>query len=350
MALNNIKTLVMGLLLVSSIDFIYASNPIHEYNNSDEILTIKQNLQSNNLKEDIVLDDTHVKMTMKEDEKKDNNKLDHYEDNDMNIINKKKSDSYDSDDIDNMFENWTYNKDHKKTSCKKQQYFKLMSDLQRNNTQVQDNVIQIQPLMTIDVPKIRKLSDASKSSVKSHFSNPLAITHKNGFKKIDEYLNGHEEIMPIIVLQSDGLQVLDTIAHLLAFNSFFNLNNFGTNPYIFCASSASIPGLSLALDLRDQRDPTGNLEEIGDKLYKAAKTKAANNKFKKKCSCSCNTFKLLWLNLFGCCIDYDEETMVDSLYTKIPNKTANNIITDVLDLHNNSDVNIPNLVIKDVNS
>lgn len=349
MALNRIKTLTMGLLLLNSIDFIYSSDPMHKYNNSDEILTIKQNLQSNNIKENIVLDDTNIKMIMKEDEKQDTNKLEQYKYNKLSIINKNKSDSSDSDDIDNVFENWTYNKDNKKISWKKQQYLKLMSDLQRNNTQIQKN-IQIQPLMTVDVSNIRKLSDASKSSVKSHFSNPLTITHKNGLKKIDEYLNGHEEIMPIIVLQSDGLQVLDTIAHLLAFNSFFNLSNFGTNPYIFCASSASIPGLSLALDLQARKDPTKNLEEIGDKLYKAAKTKAANNKFKNKCSCSCNTFKLLWLNLFRYCIDYDEDTMIDSLYTKIPNKTANNIITDVLDLHNNSDINIPNLVIKDVNS
>ena len=197
--------------------------------------------------------------------------------------------------------------------------------------------------------KCRKLSNASKSSAKSHFSNPINISYKNIFRKIDELFNSHEEIIPIIVLQADGFQVLDTLAHLFAFNSFYNLSNFGQNPYIFCASSASIPGLSLALDLQNQKDPILNLSKIGNELIKTSKSKSENETKKKCINCSCNTFKLLWLSFFGCCIDYDEENILDSLYTKIPNKTANKIITNVLDLNYSSNINIPNFVIKDVN-
>lgn len=345
MYFKNIKHLAMGLLLINSIDFIYASNDMHTMNDviiSNKIVNdVKQNLQTN------VINNNTKKVKWKDImQKEDNNKISHYEENDINnsMVSNKGSVNSNNDEIDNIFEDWDYNE-----KSKIKNNYKKLSDklLTRNITQLQND---LQPAMTINVPKIRKLSDASRSSVKSYFSNPLNISHRNGLRRIDEFLNSHEEIIPIIILQSDGLQVLDTIAHLLAFNSFYSLNNFGTNPYIFCASSASIPGLSLALDLQNLGDPTIHLEQIGQNLYKSTKTKNTDSFIKKKCSlCSWNTFKLVWLGLFGCCIDYDEDNIVDSLYTKINKKTANDIITNTLSLDCNSDISIPNLVIKDVN-
>lgn len=358
MYFNNIKPLTIGLLLINSMEFIYANDNMHMMSNED-ILCLKQNLQSNMHKKTDNMDHLSHNKTVKivinkksnkenkNNEISDDNELYYYNENYINNKfndNKKINANSDNDEIDNLFENWNYNE---KSETKNK--YKKLSDklLTRNITQLQKDVSPSK--INVDRQKQRKLSNASKSSVKSHFSNPLNISHKNVLRKIDELLNSHEEIIPIITLQSDGLQVLDTIAHLLAFNSFYNLNNFGQNPYIFCASSASIPGLSLALDLQNQKDPTSNLSKIGDELIKTSKSKTENI-IKKKCiDCNCNAFKLIWLSFFGCCIDYDEDNILDSLYIKIPNKTANNILTNILDLNCNSDIKIPNLVIKDVN-
>ena len=365
MDLHCIKKLTTLLLLVNSMEFVFAMDSIREQNNQNDIFVLKQNLQDNiNSKLSSINDlqnDKTVKMKAKSKACQENKKNEvnnnavssHYKENDMNNLKDKNQNNTqnDNDEIDNIFENWTYNdsvnNDDHSNSAVKTKYKELEDNLiKRSSTQYNAPLV-----IPVEPQNVRKLSDASKASVKSHFSNPLNISHKNVSKKIDELLNSHEEIIPIITLQSDGLQVLDTIAHLIAFNSFFNLSNFSTNPYIYCVSSASIPGLSLALDLQKLQDPCENLKKIGSKLCETAKQKSTSCILKKKCfNCSCSAFELLWLSLFGCCIDYDAENILDSLYTKIPNKTANNIITNILDLPRNSDIELPNLVIKGAKS
>ena len=50
-----VKHLVMGLLLINSMNFIYASNYMEHY--EDNMLTIKQNLSDNFINNDIKLKD-----------------------------------------------------------------------------------------------------------------------------------------------------------------------------------------------------------------------------------------------------------------------------------------------------
>lgn len=396
------KYLIIGLLLLNTINTIYANDQmnsgrvaiqINEYNNQSDDLFLQNQLTTNNdlLPQPIDSDskqlnssditnsnkdiesnginndpekasnETSQKLKLKENCVEKFSIINHSQ-TDTNI---KKIDSIndeiDSSNIeDNIFDNWTYdwenkkqsvmNNNNKKQSETKKKYKEIEKDLQESNINFDTHQI-----MTINsTHNVRKLSDASCSSSKSYFSNPLVISNKNKFKKIDEYLNEHKEIIPIITLQADGLQVLDTIAHLSAFNSFYNLVNFGTNPYIYCASSAALLGLSLALDLQNQKDPGNNLEIIGSKLYQYSQVNENidSNKQKNKCCLgSCwNKFKLWVLNILECCIDYDEEDIIDSLYTKISNSTLKKTIKEVLDLNTKSKINIPNLIIKDVNS
>ncbi len=371
-----LQNILIGLLVLNTINIISASEIIKEQNINDN-LCLRNQLTTNNdaLHQDIQLNDKNINL-------KNNNADKNIKLNNKNRSNKcvnsailklkencvekfsiindlqtnkevKQVDIQQEDDSssidDNIFANWTYNEENKTNSLIKKKYQRLNSNLQKNTIN-----FDIQPIVVTDnKQKIRKLSDASKSSAKSYFSNPVVISTNNKFKKIDEYLSGHKEIIPIITLQADGLQVLDTIAHLLAFNSYYKLINFGTNPYIYCASSGALPGLSLAFDLHNEQDPVNKLELIADKLYKNTKAKNTHSNVSDTITCcfgSWNALKLFWLKIFGCCIDYEDEDIIDSLYTKIPNNTLKNIIKEVLELTNKSNINIPNLIIKDVNS
>ena len=365
-----VKNIVMGLLLLNTLNAVSANEQLRDNNKSDDLFLQNQFTTHNDL---LPQDSKQPESSaLSNEEIKNKNTLtdstilrlrENCVEN-FSIINQLPTarnikpvesikEESNSDNIDdNLFDNWTYNGDDCKQSVIKKKYQKLSSNLQKSTIN-----FDIAPTLTLNNPNnARKLSDASRSSVKSHkshFSNPLIISNTNKFKKLDKYLDGHKEIIPIITLQSDGLQVLDTIAHLSVFNSFYDLNNFGTSPYIYCASSAAIPGVSLALDLQKQNDPIANLELIGNKLYQEAQVKEdteSNTSKKSSCCCSWNAFKLFWLKIFGCCIDYENEDIVDSLYTRVSNNTVKNTMKDVLDLTNKSNVNIPNLIIKDVNS
>ena len=346
----SVKNIAIGLLLINSMRCIYASEDIKKNGN---ILTLKQNLTDNlvkditdkeTAKENVSLDNTNIPIKDPENDKiltlnrnEKNKKIkdtSQYEEDEINAKNY-------GDDINYDFDNWTYNGDEVKDSTIVAKYKDLSSQLQRNNTQISHK---IHLSTNINVPKLMKLSSIRRQSLTSHFSNPVTIGNNNTLKKCDEYLSGDVEILPIITIQSDGLQVLDSIAQLMAFNDVYSINNFGTSPYIYCASSASVLGLSVAMDLQKSKDIKANLTKIGDKLLKNIPNKTSDN-HQKKCCCSCNLFKLLWLHTFGCCIDYDEEPIIDSMYSRIPTSTLDSIINNSLQLNNS--VNVPNLVIKD---
>lgn len=384
----NIKNFLMGILIVNTVYQVNASesNQVVPKNDNSELMMLKQkrfddfSITTNALN----INDKQVNQEI--DQKMEDNKIEddlsHYMDNDFNEIHNggnnsinEHNDVNNSNNIeeklayysnntfnslednnsnaDNIFENWTYNgveiKEKQKDviSDKKKQYLNLMNNL-RNNTLTD----KIKPTITINKHNTRKLSGSSSISVR--FYNPLMISNQNKFKLADNYLSNHEELIPIIVLQADGMQVLDTIAHLSAFNDFYNLSNFGTSPYIYCASSAALPGLSLALNLSKNINPIENLNQLGKELYRLKnieKEKQTNNdKAKKKCCCSSNYFKLFWLGVFGCCIDYDDETVIDSMFNKIKDSTANNVITNTMGLTKTSDIKLPNLIIEDINT
>ncbi|MBQ9441379.1 MAG: hypothetical protein IJU54_03195, partial [Alphaproteobacteria bacterium] len=218
------------------------------------------------------------------------------------------------------------------------------------NNQLQLNNSELKLFNTANTPQVQRLSLGLSAS---YYSNPITINNNTKQQKLEEYLNKHNDILPVIIIQADGLQVLDSVAQLMAFNDLYKVNNFGTSPYIYCASSASVAGLSLAMDLQKDKNPNENLMKIGNKSSQDVKTainnhEEANNR--KKCKCSCNLFKLIWMQLFGCCVSYNEEVMIDSFYKRIPAATLNSIIEESLQLNSNEKLNIPNLVIKDVNS
>ena len=361
----------MGLLIINT---SYCINASELLKNNNELLALKQNCSNTFAIESNTSHISNKNEARKEDEKEtnkvdnsnvkneievkiDNNKNKDQANNIHNSTEKKiancSNSAINSIDPDKLFENWTYDKDNikksntNKISDTKQQYLNLMNDLRKDD--VKDNIKK--PITTLREKNNRKSSISSNGS--SHFSNPLIISNQNKFKLADDYFSTHEELIPIIILQSDGMQVLDTIAHLSAFNDFYKLSNFGTCPYIYCASSAALPGLSLAYDLSNNTDPMTNLNKIGDELCKlknSEKNAKIQNNNKKKCCCSMNCFKLCWMKLFGCCTNYDNEIIIDSLYTKINDNVANSIVKNIIGLNKTSSIKLPNFVIEDIKS
>ncbi|MBR1944651.1 MAG: hypothetical protein IJ848_04260 [Alphaproteobacteria bacterium] len=332
-----IKSLLSGILIINSINLLSAS----EINNisSQDVMILNNNCiesfktPNDSLNTDDIRSpkkDANEEIEKEETEKNDKS-LSHYEENTMNSV---RIHDMSNDDSNNVIEKSICSKSNKnKYSKNKQQYFNLQKDL---------NSINVKPFMTLREPNTKKLSGIS-----SYFSNPVTVKNQNEYDTIDNYFKKYKELIPIIVLQSDGMQVRDTIAHLLAFNDFYNINNFGTSPYIYCASSAAIPGLSLAYDLSNNVDPMKKLNSIGNTLYKTSNSDKQQSNNKKKCCCNMNIFKLCWLNTFGCCIDYDDETIIDSLYSKIKNNKANSIIKNIIGLTKESEINLPNFIIED---
>ena len=329
-----VKNLVMGLLLINSMDFIYASNNVEHYD--DNILTLKQNLSDNFIKNGSKLKDSEV--------------INDINNNDSSQYAKKIMNNTGNRYVNCKLDNLRHNKNNNKESAVKIKYTKLNNQLQMDNGN-------IKLLNNAGALPVDRLSLNSNNLLNASYSNPVEISDKNKQQRWEDYLNKHNDILPVITIQADGLQVLDSIAQLMAFNDFYNINNFGI-PYIYCASSASVVGLSIAMDLQKSKDPSENLIKIGNTLSQAVETAVnddeesneENNDNKNKCCCSCNCFKLVWLKIFGCCISYNEGAMIDSFYKMIPAATLNSIITESLQLNSSENLDIPNLVIKDVNS
>ena len=190
----------MGLLLINSMNFIYASNYTEHY--EDKMLTMKQNLSDNFINNDTKLKDI--------------------EKNDSSAYAKKMMNNTKSKYINYNLDNLSYNETDNHEPSIKCKSTKPNNQLQLNNSESK-------LFNTANTPQVKRLSLGLSAS---YYSNPITINNNTKQQKLEEYLNKHNDILPVIIIQADGLQVLDSVVQLMAFNDLYKINNFGTSPYI----------------------------------------------------------------------------------------------------------------------